>query len=293
MQKRVIYQNLWLPYLLVLPQIIITLVFFIWPSWQALTSSLYIEDAFGFSRQFVWFQNYSELFTNPAYLKSFWTTLVFGVSVTFLAMSIALLLAVAANRVIKSATGYRTLLIWPYAVAPALAGVIWYFLLNPSIGIVSYWLESIGVEWNHYVNGGQALLLVIVASAWKQISYNFLFFLAGLQSIPKSLLEAAAIDKARPIRRFWTITFPLLSPTTFFLLIVNLVFAFFDTFALIHATTNGGPADATSVLVFRVYNSGFVGQDYGSSAAQSVVLMGLVVIITFIQFRYVERRVQY
>ena len=293
MQKRVIFQNLWLPYLLVLPQIIITLVFFIWPSWQALTSSLYIEDAFGFSKQFVWFQNYSELFTNPAYLKSFWTTLVFGVSVTFLAMSIALLLAVAANRVIKSATGYRTVLIWPYAVAPALAGVIWYFLLNPSIGIVSYWLESIGVEWNHYVNGGQALLLVIVASAWKQISYNFLFFLAGLQSIPKSLLEAAAIDKAGPIRRFWTITFPLLSPTTFFLLIVNLVFAFFDTFALIHATTNGGPADATSVLVFRVYNSGFVGQDYGSSAAQSVVLMGLVVVITFIQFRYVERRVQY
>lgn len=293
MQKRVIFQNLWLPYLLVLPQIIITLVFFIWPSWQALTSSLYIEDAFGFSKQFVWFQNYSELFTNPAYLKSFWTTLVFGVSVTFLAMSIALLLAVAANRVIKSATGYRTLLIWPYAVAPALAGVIWYFLLNPSIGIVSYWLESIGVEWNHYVNGGQALLLVIVASAWKQISYNFLFFLAGLQSIPKSLLEAAAIDKAGPIRRFWTVTFPLLSPTTFFLLIVNLVFAFFDTFALIHATTNGGPADATSVLVFRVYNSGFVGQDYGSSAAQSVVLMGLVVVITFIQFRYVERRVQY
>ena len=293
MQKRVIFQNLWLPYLLVLPQIIITLVFFIWPSWQALTSSLYIEDAFGFSKQFVWFQNYSDLFTNPAYLKSFWTTLVFGVSVTFLAMSIALLLAVAANRVIKSATGYRTVLIWPYAVAPALAGVIWYFLLNPSIGIVSYWLESVGVEWNHYVNGGQALLLVIVASAWKQISYNFLFFLAGLQSIPKSLLEAAAIDKAGPIRRFWTITFPLLSPTTFFLLIVNLVFAFFDTFALIHATTNGGPADATSVLVFRVYNSGFVGQDYGSSAAQSVVLMGLVVVITFIQFRYVERRVQY
>ena len=293
MQKRVIFQNLWLPYLLVLPQIIITLVFFIWPSWQALTSSLYIEDAFGFSKQFVWFQNYSELFTNPAYLKSFWTTLVFGVSVTFLAMSIALLLAVAANRVIKSATGYRTLLIWPYAVAPALAGVIWYFLLNPSIGIVSYWLESVGVEWNHYVNGGQAMLLVIVASAWKQISYNFLFFLAGLQSIPKSLLEAAAIDKAGPIRRFWTITFPLLSPTTFFLLIVNLVFAFFDTSALIHATTNGGPADATSVLVFRVYNSGFVGQDYGSSAAQSVVLMGLVVVITFIQFRYVERRVQY
>lgn len=293
MQKRVTFQNIWLPYLLVSPQIIITLVFFIWPSWQALTSSLYLEDAFGFSRQFVWFDNYSELFANPSYLKSFWTTLLFGTAVTFLAMSIALILAVAANRVIKTATGYRTLLIWPYAVAPALAGVIWYFLLNPSIGIVSYWLEAVGVDWNHYVNGGQALLLVIVASAWKQISYNFLFFLAGLQSIPRSLMEAAAIDRAGPIRRFWTITFPLLSPTTFFLLIVNLVFAFFDTFALIDATTSGGPADATSILVYKVYNTGFIGQDYGSSAAQSVILMGLVIVITFIQFRYVERRVQY
>lgn len=293
MQKRVIFHSRLLPYLLVLPQIAITLIFFFWPSYQALESSFFIEDAFGFSRNFVWFRNYEDLFNDPGYLKSFRTTLIFSVSVAFLAMSLALGLAVAANRVLRAATAYRTMLIWPYAVAPALAGVVWYFLMNPSLGIVAYWLDSVGIEWNHYVNGGQALLLVIVAAAWKQISYNFLFFLAGLQSIPRSLIEAAAIDRAGPFRRFWTITFPLLTPTTFFLLVVNLVFAFFDTFALIHATTEGGPADATSILVFRVYNTGFIGQDYGSSAAQSVVLMALVIGLTFIQFRYVERRVNY
>lgn len=293
MQKRVVFKNLWLPYLLVLPQIAITLVFFFWPSWQALSGSLFLEDAFGFSKKFVWFQNYKELFADPAYLNSFSTTLIFGLSVTALAMGISLALAVAANRVVKAATGYRTLLIWPYAVAPALAGVIWYFLMNPSVGIFTWWLSKLGIEWNHYASGNQALTLVVVAAAWKQISYNFLFFLAGLQSIPKSLIEAAAIDGAGPVRRFWTITFPLLSPTTFFLLIVNLVYAFFDTFSLIHATTSGGPADATSILVYRVYNTGFIGQDYGSSAAQSVILMALVVVVTIVQFRYVERKVQY
>ncbi len=293
MQKRVVFRSRWLPYLLVAPQIAITLIFFFWPSYQALESSLFIEDAFGFSREFVGMQNYSELFDDPGYLRSFRTTVIFGVSVAVLAMVISLALAVAANRVIRAATGYRTLLIWPYAVAPALAGVIWYFLMNPSLGIVAYWLKSIGIEWNHYVNGRQALLLVVVAAAWKQVSYNFLFFLAGLQSIPKSMLEAAAIDQAGPFRRFWTITFPLLTPTTFFLLVINLVYAFFDTFALIHATTEGGPADATSILVFRVYNTGFVGQDYGSSAAQSVVLMILVVAMTFVQFRYIDRKVNY
>lgn len=293
MQKRVIFRSKSLPYLLVLPQIAITLVFFFWPSYQALESSFFIEDAFGFSRDWVGLQNYFDLFADPGYLKSFRTTLVFGLSVTIVAMGMSLGLAVAANRVLRAAHTYRTLLIWPYAVAPALAGVIWYFMMNPSLGIVAYWLKGLGVEWNHYVNGTQALMLVVVAAAWKQISYNFLFFLAGLQSIPKSLIEAASIDRAGPVRRFWSITMPLLSPTTFFLLVMNLVFAFFDTFALIHATTNGGPADATSVLVFRVYNTGFIGQDYGSSAAQSVVLMGLVVAMTFIQFRYVERKVNY
>lgn len=294
MQKRVVFRHRWLPYLLVAPQIAITLVFFIWPAYQALETSFYLEDVFGFSRTFVWFDNFTRLFQDEGYLRSFWTTLVFGFAVTFLSMSLALVLAVAANRVIRTATFYRTFLIWPYAVAPALAGVLWFFMMNPTLGIVAYWLESVwGVDWNHYVNGRQALLMVILAAAWKQISYNFLFFLAGLQSIPKSMIEAAAIDGASPARRFWTIVFPLLSPTTFFLLVVNLVYAFFDTFAIIHATTSGGPADATSILVYRVYSTGFVGQDYGSSAAQSVVLMGMVIAMTFIQFRYIERRVQY
>ena len=293
MQKRVTFRHRWLPYLLVSPQIIVTLVFFIWPAVRALETSFFLEDAFGFSREFVWFQNYIEQFSDPSYRKSFLTTLIFGLSVTFLAMSISLALAVAANRVVRAATAYRTLLIWPYAVAPALAGVVWYFMMNPSLGIFAYWLKGLGVDWNHYVNGDQALLMVVVAAAWKQISYNFLFFLAGLQSIPKSLIEAAAIDRAGPIRRFWSITFPLLSPTTFFLLVVNLVYAFFDTFSIIHATTSGGPADSTSILVYKVYSTGFVGQDYGGSAAQSVVLMGLVIMMTVVQFRYVERRVEY
>ncbi len=294
MEKRVVFHNRWLPYALVAPQIIITIVFFLWPAYQALETSFFIEDAFGFSRSFVWFENFTLLFSDPSYLRSFWTTLIFGLSVTFISMSMALALAVAANRVVRTATAYRTFLIWPYAVAPALAGVLWFFMMNPSLGIVAYMLEATwGVDWNHYVNGNQALLMVIIAAAWKQISYNFLFFLAGLQSIPKSLIEAAAIDRASPMRRFWTIVFPLLSPTTFFLLVVNLVYAFFDTFAIIHATTNGGPADATSILVYKVYATGFVGQDYGSSAAQSVVLMALVVAMTFIQFRFIERKVQY
>lgn len=293
MQKRVIFKARFLPYFLLLPQIAVTLVFFFWPAYQALQSSFFVEDAFGFSRNWVGLKNYAELFEDPGYLKSFRTTIIFSASVAILAMSISLVLALAANRVLRAATIYRTLLIWPYAVAPALAGVIWYFLMNPSLGILAYWLRNLGVNWNHYVNGDQALLLVIVAATWKQISYNFLFFLAGLQSIPKSMIEAAAIDRAGPMRRFWTIIFPLLTPTTFFLLVVNLVYAFFDTFALIHATTEGGPYDATSILVFRVYNTGFIGQDYGSSAAQSVVLMALVIGMTFIQFRYIERKVQY
>ena len=292
MQKRVTFRHKWLPYLLVAPQIVITLVFFVWPAVWALEISVYIEDAFGFSREFVGLRNFEELFADESYLRSFWTTLIFGLSVTAMSMSIALVLAVAANRALRAATAYRTLLIWPYAVAPALAGVLWYFLMNPSLGIVAYVLRAFGYDWNHYVNGDEALLMVTVAAAWKQVSYNFLFFLAGLQSIPKSLIEAAAIDRASPSRRFWTITFPLLSPTTFFLLVVNLVYAFFDTFSLIDATTSGGPSDSTSILVYKVYTA-YKSQDWGGSAAQSVVLMGLVVMMTVIQFRYVERKVQY
>ncbi len=293
MEKRVVFSHRVLPYLLLAPQVAVTLIFFIWPASQAVFQSVLMEDPFGLKTQFIWFENFTHLFRDSGYLNSFHVTVVFSFSVAFAALAVALFLAVQANRVIHGETAYKTLLIWPYAVAPALAGVIWYFMMNPSLGIVAYWLKALGEDWNHYVNGTQALILVVVAAAWKQVSYNFLFFLAGLQSIPKSLIEAAAIDRAGPGRRFWTITLPLLSPTTFFLLVVNLVYAFFDTFALIHATTEGGPADATSILVFRVYNTGFIGQDYGSSAAQSVVLMALVVAMTFVQFRYVERKVTY
>ena len=264
-----------------------------WPSWQALEQSFFIEDAFGFSRQFVYLDNYLELISDESYQKSFYTTFVFSSLVVFFTMSIGLLFAVAANRVIRSALMYRSTMILPYAVAPALAGVLWYFLMNPSVGIVAYWLSFLNIDWNHYVNGGQAMILVVVASIWRQISYTFLFFVAALQSIPRSLIEAAAIDGSGPFKRFWTITFPLLSPTTFFLLVMNLVYATFDTFGVIHATTDGGPAQETSILVFKVYNTGFIGQDYGSSASQSVILMSIVIILTFFQFRYVERKVVY
>lgn len=290
---RVVFRSGTLPYLLLLPQMMVTIIFFLWPSYQALEQSFFVEDAFGFSKEFVGLENYIALFQDPGYLRSFGTSFWFALMVTSLSMGSALLCAACANRLIRSALFYRTFLIWPYAVAPAIAGVIWYFMFNPSLGIIAFWLEGLGVDWNHYIDGDQAFILVVLAASWKQISYNFLFFLAGLQSIPKSLLEAAAIDGAGPVRRFWTMSFPLLTPTTFFLLVVNLVYAFFDTFSLIHATTDGGPFDATSILVFRVYNTGFIGQDYGSSAAQSVILMGLVITMTAIQFRYVERKVVY
>lgn len=292
-QKRVVFRNPWLPWLLIAPQLLITLVFFIWPASQAILQSLYIEDAFGLSFRFVWFDNFKALFQDPGYLHSFKVTLVFSASVTLLSLSSALLLAVMADRVIKGATGYKTLLIWPYAVAPAVAGVLWTFMLNPTIGIIAYGLDGLGFEWNHFLNGTHAMILVVIAAAWKQVSYNFLFFLAGLQAIPKSLVEAAAIDGAGPGKRFWTIIFPLLSPTTFFLIVVNVVYAFFETFAIIHAVTSGGPARATEILVFKVYKDGFEGLDLGGSAAQSVVLMAIVIALTVVQFRYVERRVEY
>ena len=282
-----------LPYLLLFPQLLVTAVFFLWPSFQALQQSFFIEDAFGFSREFVGLTNYMELLLDDGYGKSFVTSFVFAISVSGLSMGLALVFAVAANRVIKSALVYRTFLIWPYAVAPAVAGVIWYFLLNPSVGIVSYWLGGLGIDWNHYSNSSHALWLIIIAATWKQISYNFLFFIVGIQSIPKSITEAAIIDGAGPVRRFFTITFPLLSPTTFFLLVVNSVYAFFDTFALVHATTSGGPGNATEILVLRVYKTGFEGQNFGSSAAQSIVLMTIVIIMTVIQFRYIEKKVTY
>jgi len=287
------YKHRFLPYLLVAPQVVITLVFFIWPAGQALYQSFLMEDAFGLETQFVWFENFQFLLSDPGYLHSFKITLVFAACTTLLSMGSSLFLAVMADRVIRGAMVYKTFLIWPYAVAPAIAGVLWYFLFNPSIGILAYVLQAMGYEWNHQLQGEDAMVLVILAAAWKQISYNFLFFLAGLQSIPRSLLEAAAIDGATPFKRFWTVVFPLLSPTTFFLMVVNVVYAFFDTFGIIHATTSGGPAGATEILVYKVFNDGFIGLDLGSSAAQSVILMIVVSIFTILQFRYVEKKVEY
>jgi sn-glycerol 3-phosphate transport system permease protein len=293
MEKRAIFKNRLLPYLLVAPQIAITLVFFLWPAAQAVRQSVYREDPFGLRSKFVGFDNFAHVLADPSYVSSLYTTAAFSLLVTVVGLSVALLLAVFADRVLRGALVYKTLLIWPYAVAPAVAGVLWLFLFNPTVGIVAYALKRMGIDWNPHINGGDAMLLVVIAAAWKQISYNFLFFLAGLQSIPRSLIEAAAIDGAGPGRRFWTIIFPLLSPTTFFLIVVNVVYAFFDTFGVIHATTRGGPAKATEILVYKVYNDGFQGLDLGGSAAQSVILMTIVITLTVVQFRYIERRVHY
>mgnify|MGYP001252815395 CR=1 FL=1 len=293
MEKRVVFGGRGLPYLLVAPQLLITLVFFIWPAAQALRQSTQREDAFGLATEFVGLANFSALFADPAYLNSLQVTAVFCISVTVLALSVSLLLAAMADRIIRGSGTYRTLLIWPYAVAPAVAAALWMFLFNPTVGIVSYLLRAIGYDWNYVLNGGQAMFLVVIAAAWKQISYNFLFFLAGLQAIPRSLIEAAAIDGAGPARRFWTIGFPLLSPTTFFLLVVNIVYAFFDTFGIIDSITSGGPVQATNILVFKVFKDGVLNLDLGSSAAQSVVLMLIVTTLTVVQFRFIERRVHY
>ncbi len=292
-EKRVVFRSAWLPYALVAPQIAISLVFFYWPAGQALYQSVLLQDAFGTTTQFVGLDNFRDLLNDEAYLSSFGRTAVFSVLVTAIGLSLSLLLAVLADRVVRGAAVYKTLLIWPYAVAPAIAGVLWLFLFNPTLGVVAHALDAIGITWNHLLDGTQAMILIVIAAVWKQVSYNFLFFLAGLQSIPKSLLEAAAIDGAGPARRFWTIVFPLLSPTVFFLLVVNVVFSFFETFAIVDATTSGGPAQATTILVYKVFNDGFRGLDLGGSAAQSVILMAIVIGLTVIQFRYIERKVQY
>ncbi|MEM8589594.1 MAG: sn-glycerol-3-phosphate ABC transporter permease UgpA [Pseudomonadota bacterium] len=297
MHKKVTFQQGLLPYLLVAPQIIITLVFFIWPAWDAIVTSFYrVTNVFTGQARFVWFQNFERLFSDPFYYNSLQVTAAFSLTVAVLAMGVALLFAVMADRVIRGAMAYKTLFIWPYAIAPAVAGVLWLFMFQPTIGIVAYLFDVLGYEWNFLTNGTQAFLLTAVAAAWKQISYNFLFFLAGLQSIPKSLIEAAAIDGAGPARRFWTIVFPLLTPTTFFLLVINVVYAFFDTFGIIDAVTQGGPGSpgATNILVYNVYSDCCAGSpDLGSSSAQSVVLMVIVIALTVVQFRFVERRVHY
>jgi sn-glycerol 3-phosphate transport system permease protein len=293
MLKNVHFGSSALPFLLVAPQIAVTLVFFIWPASQALYQSLLIEDAFGTSSEFVWFENFIELFEDDIYWKTAGRTFFFSALVALLSMSFALVLAAMADRIIKLVMVYQTMLIWPYAVAPVVAGALWMFMFDPTLGTLAYTLDMFDYDWNHKLNGGEAMTLVVLAASWKMISYNFLFFVAGMQSIPKSLIEAAAIDGAGPMRRFTSIIFPLISPTTFFLLVMNVVYAFFDTFGIIHAVTQGGPAKATEILVYKVFNDGFIGLDLGGSAAQSVILMMIVIALTVIQFRYVEKKVAY
>lgn len=293
MEKRVVFQNRWLPYLLVAPQLAITLIFFFLPAGQAIYQSVLMQDPFGLSTEFVGLQNFETLLSDLNYVSSFKITMVFSALVAFLGLAISLLLAVCADRVLRGASAYKTFLIVPYAVAPAVAGVLWMFIFNPTLGVLSYVMRMFGIDWNYLVDADQALTLLVIAAVWKQVSYNFIFFLAGLQAIPKSLLEAAAMDGAGPFRRFWTVVFPLLSPTTFFLLVMNIVYAFFDTFAIVDATTMGGPGQDTNILVYKVFVDGFRNMDFGGSAAQSVILMVMVIILTVIQFRFIERRVNY
>jgi sn-glycerol 3-phosphate transport system permease protein len=293
MQKQSVFQSKLLPYALVAPQLAVVLVFFYWPAAQAVLQSFLLQDAFGLSTTFVWFENYRDLLGQPDYFAAIVRTFAFSFAIAAASLSSALLLAVMADRPLRGGTVYRTLLIWPYAIAPPVVGVLWVFMLNPSLGVLAHGLRSMGIDWNPLLDGNQAATLIILAAAWKQISYNFLFFLAGLQSIPRSVIEAAAIDGARPMRRFWTVIFPLLSPTIFFLLVINIVYAFFDTFGIIDTITRGGPGRATETMVYKVYVDGLLGGNLGSSAAQSVILMVLVIMLTAIQFRFVERKVTY
>ena len=293
MEKRVLFRSQWLPWALIAPQLLIIAIFFFWPAGQAVLQSFQMEDAFGLSTEWVGLDNFRNLFNDGNYLNSFQRTAIFSILVAGLGIAISLVLAIFAYRIIRFAMVYKTLLIIPYAVAPVIAGVLWVFMFSPSIGIVPYFLGKIGYTWNHMMNDNQAMALIVITSVWKQISYNFLFFLAGLQSIPKALIEAASIDGAGPWRRFWNIQLPLLSPTTFFLLVISIVYAFFDTFGIIDAATQGGPGQSTSILVYKVYQDGFKALDLGSSAAQSVILMFIVVVLTVVQFRYVEKKVQY
>jgi sn-glycerol 3-phosphate transport system permease protein len=294
MIKRSHFTSRFLAYLLITPQILVTLTFFYWPAAQGLLQSVMLSDPFGQRNQFVWLDNFIGIFTDPLYLKSVGITLVFSLAVAVLAILTGLLIATMANRALIAKTPIRTLLIWPYAVAPAISGILWLFLLHPSFGVIAIFIKRrLGIDWNPVLNGTDAFIMVVLASAWKQISYNFVFFMAGLQAVPHSLIEAAAMDGAGPFRRFWAITLPLLSPTLFFLMVMNVIYAFFETFGVIHTVTQGGPGGATTTLVYKVYQDGFIGLNLGSSAAQSVVLMALIVIITVLQFKYVERKVQY
>ncbi len=282
-----------LPYLLLAPQLAITVVFFVWPAIDALSGAFYQADPFGLSRYFAGLSNFTVLFGDAGYRHAFGVTAVYAVATTLLSMGLGLLFAVLTEGLLRGRTFFRTLFIWPYAVAPAIAGALWMFIFAPQVGPATHLLTALGVTWNYTLYGDQAMLLIIVLTAWQQIAYNFLFFTAGLQSVPVSLLEAAAIDGASSFRRFWNITFPLLAPTTFFLLVMNTLYVFFDTFGVIHIVTQGGPANATETLVYKLYEDGFQNLNLGSAAAQSILLMLLIGLLTVFQFRYLDRRVHY
>jgi len=290
MDRRTIFSGWMLPVALVMPQLLLTGFFFYWPAGEAVWSSLTVQDPFGQGSVFVGLSNFVTLLSDPLYLASIVRTVIFCAAVSGAAMSIALLLAVFADREIRGRAIYRTLLIWPYAVAPAMSAVLFLFILNPRVGLLGRWLNEHNIPWNYHLNGSQAFLMVILASDWKQVSYNFIFFLAGLQSIPRAVTEAARMDGAKGWHRFRTITFPLLAPTTFFLVVVNIVYAAFDTFGTIYALTQGGPGKDTETLVIKVFRDGVINQDIGSSSAQSVVLMLGVIAVTALQFRFMGRR---
>jgi sn-glycerol 3-phosphate transport system permease protein len=292
-QEGIVFRDKLLPYLLLFPQMVVIVIFFFWPAAQALVQSMFMQDAFGLSLQFVWFENFEILFKDPDYLRSIQTSAVFGSMVTVGSLAISLGLAAAAIKVRRHALFYTTMIIWPYAVAPIVAGVLWMFLFNPSIGVITWVITRMGVDWNYLLKGGQAMFLVVVAAVWRQVPYNFLFFLAGMQNIPEALLEAAAIDGVKPLRRFWSVVFPLLTPITFYLLVMNIVYAFFDTFAIIDQVTQGGPDQATTTMMYKSFKDGFQVLNLGSSSAQSVILMLIVIVLTVIQFRFIERKVEY
>lgn len=291
--KRQLFQHPTLPYILVLPQVLIIGIFFVWPAAQAVYQSFVLEDAFGLGSQFVWFENYESIFSDRQYVVSAIFTAIFSTLVAFFSMALALLFAVKADAIIKGANTYKILLIWVYAVAPAVAGIVGTFLFTRNLGPLYNLLVASGWDFNPQVNVADAAFTVILVSVWKQVSVNFIYFLAGLQSIPNYVREAALIDCKSGFRRFWTITFPLLAPTGFFVLVINITYAFFDTFGVIDTMTRGSPAGGTNTLVYKVYQDGFLGLDLGGSSAQSVVLMILVLVLTMIQFRFIERKIHY
>jgi sn-glycerol 3-phosphate transport system permease protein len=293
MHKRVLFDDRLLPYLLVAPQLLIIFVFFYWPSGQALFWAFTLEPPFGGAARWVGWRNFEDVLASPTYRRAVLNTLVFALSTSAISLFLGLVFAIFADRGLRGIVIYKTAVMWPYAVAAPVAAVIWQFIFQPSIGFVgmlNHWRPGI---WNPNTNGLHAMVMVVVASCWISITFNFVFFLAGLQAIPNSLVEAAAMDGAGPVRRWFDLVFPLISPTFFLLIVLNVSTSFTEGFGVINVMTQGGPGGATEILVYKIYRDGFLGLDFSSSSAQSVILMGLVIMVTLLQFRIIERRVHY